>query len=120
MCWSLFLDKVAGIRPAHLSKTRVPRRYFPVNFAKFVRKPFLQNTSGRLILKLFDTFLGVVKSGLTRLKFSLYGPTNICDGLHFSLIKHFQPHFPAKMKQKALFGQVFPLSIDLCDECIYK
>ena len=27
-------------------------RYFPVNFAKFLRTPFLQNTSGQLLLSL--------------------------------------------------------------------
>ena len=27
---------------------------FPVNFAKFLRTPFLQNTSGRLLLKITD------------------------------------------------------------------
>ena len=41
---SLFLNRVAGQRLWH--------RYFPVNFAKFLRTPFLQNTSGRLLLTL--------------------------------------------------------------------
>ena len=31
-------------------KTRFQRRFFPVNFAKLVRSPFLQNTTGRLVL----------------------------------------------------------------------
>ena len=36
-------------------KTQV-ERYFPVNFAKFLRKRFLRNTSGRLLLKqLFES-----------------------------------------------------------------
>ena len=30
---------------------RLWHRCFPVNFVKFVRTPFLQNTSGRLLLK---------------------------------------------------------------------
>ena len=29
---------------------RLWHRYFPVNFAKFLRSPFLQSTSGRLLL----------------------------------------------------------------------
>ena len=41
LCQSLFYNKVAG-RGLH--------RCFPVNFAKFLRTPFLQNTSGRLLL----------------------------------------------------------------------
>ena len=47
---SLF-NKVAGLRPATLLKKRLWHRCFPVNFAKFLRTPFLQNTSGRLLLK---------------------------------------------------------------------
>ena len=38
--------------PATLLKKRLWHRCFPVNFAKFLRTPFLQNTSGRLLLKL--------------------------------------------------------------------
>ena len=42
--------QVLGLRPATLLKKRHWHSYFPVNFAKFVSTPFLQNTSGRLIL----------------------------------------------------------------------
>ena len=35
---------------ATLFKKRLWRRCFPVNFAKFLRTPFLQNSSGRLLL----------------------------------------------------------------------
>ena len=38
------------LRPATLLKKRLWHRCFPVNFAKFLRTPFLQNTSGRLLL----------------------------------------------------------------------
>ena len=51
MCQSLFFNKVAGLRPATLLKKRLWHRYFPVNFAKFLRTPFLQNIFGRLLLK---------------------------------------------------------------------
>ena len=44
LCQSLSFNKVAGLRPARLS-----HRCFPVNFVKFLRTPFLQNTSGRLL-----------------------------------------------------------------------
>ena len=50
LCQSLFLNKVAGLRPATLLKKRPWHRCFPVNFARFLRTPFLQNTSGRLLL----------------------------------------------------------------------
>ena len=39
-----------GIRPATLLKKRLLRWRFPVNFTKFLRTPFLHNTSGRLLL----------------------------------------------------------------------
>ena len=46
LCQSLFFNKVAGLRPATLSKKRLWYKYFPVNFAEFSRAPSLQNTSG--------------------------------------------------------------------------
>ena len=51
LCQSLFFNKVAGMKPATLLKKRLCHRCFSVNFAKFLRTPFLQNTSGRLVLK---------------------------------------------------------------------
>ena len=46
-------------RPAALLKKRPWYRYcFPVNFAKFLRTPFLQNTSGRLLLVFAKTVHG--------------------------------------------------------------
>ena len=41
-----------GLRPVTLLKKRRCHRCFPMNFAKFLRTPFLQNTSGRLLLLL--------------------------------------------------------------------
>ena len=55
LCQSLFLNKVAGHRPANLLKKRLRHRCFPVNFIKFLRTPFLQNTSERLLLKFDET-----------------------------------------------------------------
>ena len=39
-----------GLRPATLLKKRLWHRCFPMNFAKFLRTIFLQNTSGQLLL----------------------------------------------------------------------
>ena len=50
LCQRLFFDKVAGLRPVTLLKKSLRHKCFPVNFAKFPRTPFLQNTSGRLFL----------------------------------------------------------------------
>ena len=43
---SLFFNKVAALRLGTLLKKRLWHRCFPVNFAKFLRTPFLQNTYG--------------------------------------------------------------------------
>ena len=50
LCQRLFFNKVAGLRPATLLKKSLWHRCFPVNFVEFLRTPFLQNTSGRLLL----------------------------------------------------------------------
>ena len=50
---SLFFNKVAGLRAATLLKKKLRHRYVTVNFANFLRTPYLQNTFGRLLLILF-------------------------------------------------------------------
>ena len=57
LCRSFFFNKVAGLRPASLLKKRLRHRCFPVNFGKFLRTPFLQNTSGWLLLKILTSFI---------------------------------------------------------------
>ena len=42
-----------------LLKKRLWHRCFPVNFVKFLRTPFLQNTSGQLLLNL-ETFYNLL------------------------------------------------------------
>ena len=51
LCRGLFFNKVENLRLATLLKTRLRHRCFPVNFVKFLRTPFLQNTSERLLLE---------------------------------------------------------------------
>ena len=41
-------------------KKRLWHRCFPVNFEKFLRTSFLQNTSGRLLLYFQQYFLGLL------------------------------------------------------------
>ena len=45
-----FFDKVKLCRSPTSLKASLSRRCFLVNFATFVRTPFLQNTTGRLLL----------------------------------------------------------------------
>ena len=57
------------LRPATLLKKRLWKRCFPVNFAKFLRTLFLQNTSGQL----FQCFMA-----FSDWKFLLQRFKNIC------------------------------------------
>ena len=50
LCQNLFFNNVVGLRHATLLKRRLWHRRFLVNFAEFLRTPFLQNTSGQLLL----------------------------------------------------------------------
>ena len=50
LCQSLFFNKVTGVRPATFFQKRLWHGCFSVNFVKFLRTLFLQNTSGRLFL----------------------------------------------------------------------
>ena len=50
LCQSIFFNKVAGLRYATLLKKRLWHMCFLVNFAKFLRTPFLQDKTGRLLL----------------------------------------------------------------------
>ena len=49
-----FTGKVADLIPATLLKMRLWHRYFPVNLTKFLRTPFLHNTSGQLLLTFLE------------------------------------------------------------------
>ena len=60
VCQSLLFNIVASLRPATLLKKRLWHRCFPVNFVKFLRTPFLQNTSGRLLLHVLNHLIGAM------------------------------------------------------------
>ena len=47
---SLLFHQVAALRSATLLRKRFWHKCFPVNFAKFLRTPVLQGTSGQLCL----------------------------------------------------------------------
>ena len=51
-CQTLFFIKVAGLSPVTLIKKSLWHRCFPVNFAKFLGSPFLQNSSEQETVKL--------------------------------------------------------------------
>ena len=57
LCRSLFFNNIVGIRTTTLLKKRRRRKCFSFNFEKFLRNPFLLNTSGQLLLKYQPWFL---------------------------------------------------------------
>ena len=82
MCQNLIFNEVVDLGPAVLLKKRLWHRDFSVNFAKFLRTPFLHNTSGtcfwtRVILLLIFRF---------REKYLYVFPKNIC--YHWSYLDY--------------------------------
>ena len=69
LCQSLFFNKVAGLR----------HRCFLVNFVKFLRAPFLQNPSGRLVLNIvkykFELF--GIESNIVNIATSIWNSTKV-------------------------------------------
>ena len=51
LCQSFYFNKVAVLRPATLLKKRLWHRYFPVNFAKFLRTSIFKEHFWWLLLK---------------------------------------------------------------------
>ena len=54
ICQSIFLMKLQASRPATLSKKRLWHRCFPVNFAKFLKTPFVTEHLRWLLLWAYD------------------------------------------------------------------
>ena len=61
LCRNLIFEKVKLCRSL---QTRLQPRCFVVNFAKFIRKPFLQNTTRRLLLIIAVSIVLVMKGEL--------------------------------------------------------
>ena len=53
LCQSLLLIKLQASRPATISKKRLWHRYFPLNFAKFLRTPFVTEHLRWLLLQAY-------------------------------------------------------------------
>ena len=74
LCWSLFFDKVAGLRPETLFKKKLQHRCLPVYFVKFLRTLSLKNTSGGCFCTK-DLFLPIFckEKGFKQIFFQLSG-----------------------------------------------
>ena len=86
MCWGLFFNKVASLRPTTLLKKRLQHRGFPVNFAKFFGTSVLLKTSTRLLLPFIhrDVFRSQsnIKDNISRLTILVFrSQSNIKDNI---------------------------------------
>ena len=76
LCHSLFFNEVADLRPATSLKKRLWHRYFPVNFAKFLRKAFKEHIWWLLLFSFTDMLLLLLEESkidtFFLLHFSLY------------------------------------------------
>ena len=63
LCWSLFLNKNAGLQSWNFIKKRLQHRFFPVNIAKFLRAPVLENICERLF-EPFPTWASNITSNM--------------------------------------------------------
>ena len=71
-------------------KKRLRHGCFPVNFANFSRTPFLQSTSGRLLLNCFENFKKIIYSFFHNLGTRLLSTFSYLS-THFWLMFHFIP-----------------------------
>ena len=110
LCQSLFFNKVAGLRAATLLKKRLGQRCFPVNFAKFLKTLFLQNTSVWLLLmsSIFELWseLSLYKKGSFPLRISSVNvskSTRNCGSVRFTEdILNGNLHFLCSVSEKKL------------------
>ena len=72
-----FFNKVAGLRSATLLKKRLWQKCFPLNFAKFLGTPFLQNTSWRLLLVVYRTQYNSLKCTRSSCENCSYNSKNV-------------------------------------------
>ena len=63
LCWSLFLNKSAGLRSFSPIKKRLLHRFFPVNIVKYLRRFVLKNICERLFER-FPTWANNVTSNI--------------------------------------------------------
>ena len=87
LCQSLFFNKVAGLRPATFLKTRLWHRWFPLNFAKFLRTSVVFYAKWKILsIKTYSSLSYFSHSSLLIFVASDYGNTNICNGQHSNFL----------------------------------
>ena len=82
LCWSLFLNKNAGLQCWNFIKKRLLHRFFPVNIARFLRTPVFKSICERLFER-FTTWANNI-TGNTRIEEDISSKTKQKKGLKFS------------------------------------
>ena len=80
LCQSLFFNKVAGLRPATLLKKWLWHRFFPVNFAKFLRTPYFTKHLWWLLLW-FETTRELFSTNIYLFKVSNRNTKKRCENM---------------------------------------
>ena len=105
---SLFLNKVTGLRPGILFKKGLWHRCFSVNFAKFLRTPFLKKHLWRVPLDWLKTlnpwtlFTSITEIKLITLKekypgaYILLVTSSACEKLCYHIWSHYDKSFSRK------------------------
>ena len=109
---SLFFKNVTGLRYATLLKKRLWYRCFPVNFAKFLRTSFAQNTSGQLLLCTTASETSNTKYLELKLKEDQKFKKRICQVNVLSILTN-ENHFPKTISQWELDYGLFTIYRDL-------
>ena len=103
-CTSLYCNKVTGLRPFNF---QLWHRCFPVNFAKFQRKPFLQNTSGWVffLIGILTILLPLILRHILRKSFSKWLKRNIyiAPNALLNLLRYHKELWKTKKKKIVLF-----------------
>ena len=95
LCQSLFFNKVAGLKPETLLKKRLWQQCFPMNFVKFLRTPFLRDTSRQLLLEWFSKKIGTIRGKTSVLEFPFFSVSLIfkkrdsSQGIFLQIFKNF-------------------------------
>ena len=99
------------LRPATLLKKRLWHRCFLVNFVKFLRTPFLQNISGRLLLRerrrLKQTEISIISKLIKKKKKNNKKKKNVLTFLFFTCCAHsfsFRASFFTKRSYVSLYS----------------
>ena len=116
-CASFFCNKVAGLRPAISVKNETLAQVFSCEFCAFLGTPFLQNTSGRLLLK--SNVVNQISCSLKKAKFDflINDPNQSCSLLTDKFRSIVNKHAP--LKKKFVRGKNAPFINRECQKEIF-